>query len=122
MGQIIRFPSSSDPDHAGMADAGLPPGTDRACGGHTLRTALLAAQGADMALGPLLGLGWPMQRIRGLGAASLAALMGAQRRADRTAPPPLREIAAPGHAESAPARPVGSPNPHLDTVRRCDRW
>jgi hypothetical protein len=122
MGQIIRFPSSSHPSHAVTPATGLPPGTDRACAGHALRTALLAAQGADVALGPLLGLGWPMQRIRGLGAASLAALMGAQRRADRTAPPPLHKIAAPRHAAPAPAQPADSPSLRLDSGRRCDRW
>jgi len=101
MGQVIRFPSSSYPGHAVTPAADPAPGADRVCAGHTLRSALLAAQGADMALGPLLSLGWPMHRIRGLGAASLAALMGAQRRADRTAPPPLRDIAVPRHAEPA---------------------
>jgi hypothetical protein len=101
MGQIIRFPSSSHPSHAVTPATGLPPGTDRACAGHALRTALLAAQGADVALGPLLGLGWPMQRIRGLGAASLA---------------------APRHAAPAPAQPADSPSLRLDSGRRCDRW
>jgi hypothetical protein len=110
MGQIIQFPSSSGPRHMVAPAMGLVPAGDRACAERTLRTALLAARGSDMALGPLLGIGWPMQRIRGLGAASLAALMAAQRRLDRAAPPRPCEIAAPCDADPALVQPFGSPS------------
>jgi hypothetical protein len=48
MGLVIRFPASPD---------AYPEQHDSARAEHVLRNALLSAQGADMALGPLQGIG-----------------------------------------------------------------
>jgi hypothetical protein len=48
MGLVIRFPASHDAQHAQR---------DSARAEAALRTALLSAQGADMVLGPLQGIG-----------------------------------------------------------------
>jgi hypothetical protein len=51
-----------------------------------------------------------MQRIRTLGAAPLAALMAAQRQADRAAQPPAQTNRDPCRAAPFPPQSVGSPS------------